>query len=288
MRHTSDTRHLSSLGAELVSLDLGRPAGFSAALQGIDVVVHAAGVTRARRPEDFFRFNARATGFLAAAAWEAGVRRFVLISSLAARGPDGSNRPTSFYGRSKLEAERLLRNRGGGMPAAVLRPAAIYGPRDTDLLPLFQMAHTGWLVLPAGKGALQPVYAADVARALLAAADAGREPGFGPHPVAEDGRYSWEEVAAEMGRALGRPVRTIRLPAAAFLAAGMASEAVARLSRLSNAAPLFDRRRAEDLAVRSWTCDPSSAAGALGRRAEVPLSEGLRRTALWYRREDWI
>lgn len=247
------------------------------------MVVHAAGATRARRPEDFYRANARATAFLAATAREAGVRRFVLVSSLAARGPDDVNHPTSHYGRSKLEAERLLRSRAGRMAAVVLRPAAVYGPRDTDLLPLFQMARRGWLVLPAGGGSLQPVYAADAARAALAAVRGGA--GFGPHPVAEGARYSWAAVAAELGSALGRPVRAVRLPAAAFLWAGTASEAVAGLC---GAAPVLDRRRAEDLAVRSWTCDPSAAEGALGWRAEVPLAEGLRRTAAWYRQEGWI
>ncbi len=169
------------------------------------------------------------------------------------------------------------------MEAVVLRPAAVYGPRDTDLLPLFKMANRGWLPLPSGANLLQPVYAEDVARAVLAAA---REPvGFGPFPVAEKGRYKWKDVVAGLEKALGRRVRAVRLPAAAFTLAGRAAEWAARPF---SAVPVFDERRGRDLAARTWTCDTSATERALGWRAEVPLFEGLERTARWYRQAGWL
>jgi hypothetical protein len=172
-----------------VPLDVrGNPDDFCRAVQNVDAVVHAAGITRARRSEDYYSVNAGGTRRVAAAALRAGARRFVLISSLAARGPDGHDHPESDYGRSKLEAETHLLALGGRMEAVVLRPAAVYGPRDTDLLPLFRMARAGWLPVPRGAAPLQPIYAEDAARAALAAA---REPvGFGPFPVAENRRYA--------------------------------------------------------------------------------------------------
>src|ERR687893_2595734 len=172
----------------------GQTKEFSRAVENIDLVVHAAGITRARRAADYHAVNTGGTRKLAAVALEAGVRRFVLISSLAARGPDelardGRDHPESAYGRSKLEAEASLRGFDERMEAVALRPAGVYGPRETDLLPLFKMAGAGFLLLPSGKGVLQPVYAEDVAGAALAAA---REaPGFGPFPVAEAARYNW-------------------------------------------------------------------------------------------------
>ena len=284
VRATSDTRWIwDDLPVELVTADFSDEASLRRAVEGASVVVHAAGITAARRREDYSSVNAEGARRMAGAAAAAGVRRFVLIGSLAARGPDGWGRPASAYGRSKLEAEEHLRALGGSMEAVVLRPAGVYGPRDTALLPLFRLAENGWLPVPSGKTLLQPVYAADVARAALAAA--GKLAGFGPFPVAESGRYSWREVVPMMERALGRRVRPITLPAAAFGVAGLAGELT---GRLGGRVPGFDRRRARDLTVHSWTCDVSGTERDLGWRAEVPLCEGLERAARWYREAGWI
>jgi nucleoside-diphosphate-sugar epimerase len=286
-RASSSTRWISGLPVERVPLELvGRVQGFATAVENVDLVVHAAGITRARREEDYHSVNAEGTRKLAHAALEAGVRRFVLISSLAARGPDDTtkgDRPESAYGRSKLEAEGCLRGFEEQLKPVALRPAAVYGPHDTDLLPLFKMANGGWLPVPSGTDLLQPVYAEDVARAALAAAR--NDAGFGPFPVAEDSRYTWEEVVAGLEKALGRTVRAVRLPAAAFVLAGRAAEWVARPL---SAVPVFDERRGRDLAARTWTCDTSATERALLWRAEVPLFEGLERTARWYGQAGWL
>ena len=283
-RASSNERWISSLDTERVALDLdGSAEDLSRAVHNVDVVVHAAGITRARRPGDYYSVNAGGTRNVATAALRAGVRRLVLISSLAARGPDGRDHPESDYCRSKLEAESHLRVLSGRMEAVVLRPAAVYGPRDTDLLPLFRMARAGWLTVPSSAALLQPVYVQDAARATLAAA---REPvGFGPFPVAENRRYTWRDVAAGLERALGRTVRAVRLPAGAFVLAGRMAEWAARPL---SAVPILDERRSRDLALNAWTCDVSGTEEALGWRAEVPLFEGLERTVRWYGQVGWL
>src|SRR5918997_979082 len=195
-------RWVSNLPVERGEIKMtGRGEDFSLAVENVDLVVHAAGITRARRAEDYHAVNAEGTQKLAAAALGAGVRRFVLISSLAARGPDelardGRDHPESAHGRSKLEAEASLRGFDERMEAVALRPAGVYGPRDTDLLPLFKMAGAGFLLLPSGKGVLQPVYAEDVARAALAAGTlaARGAPRFGPFPGARAGPPDWGDV----------------------------------------------------------------------------------------------
>jgi nucleoside-diphosphate-sugar epimerase len=290
LRATGDPRWISDLPVQRVPLDLTRPEDLPRAVEDVGVVVHAAGLVKARRTSDYRLVNTEGTRKLAAAAKEAGVRRFVLISSLAARGPDNTpardarDRPASAYGRSKLEAEEALRSLGGQMEVVALRPAGIYGPRDTEILPLFKMARRGWLILPSGPQVLQPVYAADVARAALLAAGKPAV-GFGPHPVAEASRYTWQDAAKGLEDAFGHAVRVVYLPAAAFKLAGRTAE---KASRLFEAIPVFDERQAWDLAVHTWTCDPSSTERALGWRAEVPLYRGLELTARWYRRVGWV
>ena len=110
VRSTSDTRWIDSLKPEIVPLDLSGPVeSAAAAVDGVDVVVHNAGITRAKSDAEFLHVNTDATATLARAAVDAGVRRFIYISSLAARGPDGLSEPVSPYGWSKREAEETLK-----------------------------------------------------------------------------------------------------------------------------------------------------------------------------------
>lgn len=283
VRASSDLRWLEGLDLETVEVDLADGEGLEAALEGVDRVVHVAGVTRAPREEHFRRVNVEGTRRLAEASVRAGVRRFVFVSSLAARGPDGEDGPVSAYGRSKRAAERSLL-RTAGTEVAVLRPGGVYGPRDTDLLPLFRLARSGWFPLVPSSGVVQPIYVADLADAVVAAG-VGEAPGSGPWPLAGRGRHRWSDLADGLGEALGRPVRTFPVPGPLLLAAGAAAELAARVT---GRAPDFDRRSARDLARHDWTCDPSPSEAALGWEAEVGLGEGLERTVRWYRREGWL
>lgn len=296
VRATSDTRWLESLDADLVESDLRDAEGFASAVGEADCVVHAAGLTRAPDPETFHQVNAEGTLRLARAAREAGVRRFVFISSLAARGPDDGapgepgrrqpDGPVSDYGRSKLAAEEGLRELAGEMEVISLRPGGVYGPRDRDLLSLFQMGSHGRLLVPAAENLLQPVYVKDVARAALRAARGPLGPGgFGPYPIAGRDRYRWDAVADAFGSALDRELHVHHVPPRLFLVAAALLE---KAARVAGRAPPFDRRRARDLAEYQWTCDTGPAEEALGWEPRVTLPDGLRRTVEWYRAQGWL
>lgn len=285
VRSTSDTRWIDRLDVERVEVDLRDPGGLSLALRDVGAVIHAAGLTRARSEREYRRVNAEATARLAGAAAAHGVERFVFVSSLAARGPDGAAGPVGAYGRSKRAGEEALLRLEGDMEVVILRPAAVYGPRDTDLLALFRLAARGWLPVPTGAGPLQPVFAADVARAAVVAAGRRPDPGRELLPVAEPGRHRWRDVGEYLERALGRRVRLLSLPPGMFETVGLLSEAVARLARRQ---PALDRRRARDLARHAYTCDPRPAEEALGWQAAVLLPEGLTRSVRWYRAAGWL
>ena len=286
VRRTSDTRHLDRLELKKVELDLGvedRPEA-AAALADRAAVVHCGALTRARNESEFMAVNAVGTRRLAEAAADAGVRRFVFISSLAARGPDGADGPVSAYGRSKAEAEAALASIRGPMEVAVLRPGGVYGPRDLDLLPLFRLAARGWTAIPRSRAPLQPVYVADVVSAVLAALEA--EPAPVPLPIAAAERHSWRALARALMAAVDHPGRVLRVPSALFLTAGALSELA---GRLAGKAPAFDRRRARDLSAYAWTCDIEASRRFLDPwRPRVGIDEGLARTAEWYRREGWL
>ncbi len=284
VRRTSDTKWIDPLDVETVELDLAQgDAATDAALRDVDTVVHAGGITRALDESTYMSVNAHGTERLAAAAVRAGVGRFIFISSLAARGPDELGHPNSPYGKSKLEAERRLAEAGGSMETVVLRPGGVYGPRDTDLLPLFRMAARGLLVAPRSAPPIQPIYVDDVASATALALEA--RPPAKPLPLAGDRTHSWSEVAEFLREATGSPLRMIRAPSAVFWSAGLLAEVGARVT---GSQPSMDRRRARDMSDFAWTCDTSPAEGALGWKPAIPLRDGLARTAEWYRDVGWL
>jgi len=286
VRRTSDTRRLDRLELRTVELDLAADdrSQAAAALADCAAIVHCGALTRARNESEFMAVNAAATLKLARTAADAGVRRFVFISSLAARGPDGADGPVSPYGRSKAEAEAALASIRGPMEVTVLRPGGVYGPRDSDLLPLFRLAARGWTAIPRSHAPLQPVYVADVVSAVLAALEAAPTPH--PLPIAAEERHSWRDLARALMTAVDRPGRVLRLPSALFLAVGVLSELG---GRLTGNAPAFDRRRARDLSAYAWTCDIESSRRHLDPwRPRVGIEEGLARKAEWYRRTGWL
>lgn len=184
---------------------------------------------------------------------------------------------------SKLAAEERLRGFTDQLDVTVLRPGGVYGPRDEDLLPLFQMAERGFLLLPASGGLLQPVYVGDVARVTVLAGERGG--GFGPFPVVEEDRYDWDGVAGALEEAAGKSLRVFRLSPRVYTVAASVAEWSARLL---DRAPAFDRRRARDLAYHRWTSDPGPTKDALGWTPQVTLPEGAGRTMRWYREHGWL
>lgn len=253
------------------------------ACQNVDIVIHNAGITRAKIEQDFFEVNTHATKRLVKAAIRAGVSRFVFISSLEARGPDGFSQPQSAYGRSKLEAEHILSSLNNDIEVVLLRPAGVYGPRDTDLLTLFQMAKYGFLTVPAKGGKLQPVHGRDVAEAVTATLQTTAR--LGPFEIASPEVYSWSEMVMAMEFAMQRKLKVIVVPKEVFLAAGYVSEGASRFLKI---APQLDRRRSRSLAYYSYTCKTEPFKQAYGWQAKISLREGLSETAQWYKNNQWL
>ncbi|MFC1530754.1 NAD-dependent epimerase/dehydratase family protein [Gemmatimonadota bacterium] len=296
VRKTSNLRWIESLPVDRVTADVRSTAELANALEGVDVVVHSAGLTRAKSDAEYHRVNSEGTQALALAAADAGVRRFVFVSSLAARGPDRrvsdrgvtDDRPTSAYGESKLAGERrlfqVLSEQTGAMEGVILRPGGIYGPRDEDSLNLFKVAKTGMIPVPTGKGRLQPVYVKDVAEAVIRAV-ARPDVDLKPIPIVGPEIVSWADMGEALGSAVGKPVRLVKIPNPIWQVGGAVAETAARLVGMS---PQFDRRTADDLSRLDWTADPREAEASLGWRAATHLREAMEETGRWYRERGWL
>ncbi|MFI5209250.1 MAG: NAD-dependent epimerase/dehydratase family protein [Gemmatimonadales bacterium] len=276
----------------LVEGDLHSLAALAAAAGGQDVVYHVAGMIAARSEAEFLHANRDGTMHVVDAIRAAGRRaRLVLVSSMAAGGParrgewlTGSEtpRPVTSYGRSKLAGEEVVR--ASGLRWSIVRPPLVYGPRDLEVLKVFQLSRLPVTpVFGDGLQELSVIHVADLARALVAAALAEAALGgtyYACHP----------EVVTTTGfvRAVARAVRPgrssdpllLKLPRAVAWAALTVTGTAAALS---GKATVLSPGKLNELFVPAWTGDPAPLTRASGWSAAIPLAEGLASTAQWYR-----
>ena len=294
-RSADRARSVAELGADIVPGSLEDGAALAEACRGVDVVVHMAALTHARTEHAYAAVNVEGTARLLRASLAAMPRpaRFVYLSSLAAVGPavdgrgvraDDPPRPLTAYGRSKLAGEGVCLEARDRIEVVILRAPAVYGPRDTDMFHFFRLARRGVLPVPTGPARpLQLVHVADLARALVFAADAPDAAGI--YHIAEQRSYSWEEVGQLVGAAVDRRVRPLRVPAMLIRGLAAVSEAVAGAAGRSS---IFNRDKARELLAPGWLCDTEAARLDLKFEADIPLEDGLRATAQWYREQGWL
>lgn len=289
-------RWLAGMDVRLSPGDCTQPESLAAAVQGVSVVFHCAGVTKARHTRDYYLVNHLGTRNLleACARYSPGMEKFILVSSQAAAGPSPDGRPVrdgdmphpvSDYGRSKQRAEdeaHAWRNR---LPVVVLRPSSVYGPRDADMFELFRWADRGLtLEMTGGDRYLNLCYVEDLAAALLLAAERPTQSGS-VYFVAENRPYSWSEFRAVLLSTGGVSARAIKLPYGAAYLIGLASE----IGSLFTGKPaLANRQKVREAAQRYWVCDTSKIEHDLRFRAEYPLQKGLELTWQWYRKNRWL
>jgi nucleoside-diphosphate-sugar epimerase len=296
VRDPERTRWLRGLPVRILRGDCMQPDSLAAAVRGAAVVYHVAGLTKAFRPQDFYEVNQQGTRNLleACAANASDLRKFVLVSSLAAAGPGVGGRPVTDrdtahpvtdYGRSKLMAEEETLRFKDRFAVVIVRPSAVYGPRDTDVFELFRWAAKGFLIdLAGGKRYLQWCYVGDLADLLVLAGE--REVRSGSiYFAAEDRVYSTAESHEALLRSGGVSARIITVPVGMGHLIGAVSELA---GRLRGRAPIMNRQKVREAVQQYWTCDLGRTRAELGFSARVPLDEGFARTWTWYRTEQWI
>ncbi len=265
-------------GVTWVRGDLGDTAALAALVEGADAVIHVAGLTNTPDPAEFEVANVTGTANVLAAMQSAAVKRLVFVSSLSARQPR-----LSAYGSSKARAEALVE--ASGLDWTTVRPPGVYGPRDVDYLEMFRTAKWGFVPLPPG-GASSIIHADDLARLLVVLAAANAAPTRKKVYEPDDGReggWSHKELAAAIGRAVGRSkVFAPHLPRA-VLEAAAAADRIARGDRAKLTAD-----RVGYMAHPNWVArfDRKPPPGLWQPR--IPGEEGLQATAEWYRRAGWL
>jgi nucleoside-diphosphate-sugar epimerase len=253
---------------------LDRPDSLSRLVEGCDAVIHVAGVINGDR-EAFRLGNLVGTENMLDAASRGGITRFVHISSLAAREP-----ALSAYGWSKAESEEPVMAAGGDW--TIIRPPAVYGPRDREMLELFRFARRRVVPLPPG-GRLSLIHAVDLSDLILACLDRPESHGrtFEPDDGTPGG-WDTAALARAIGVAVGRRVLPLPLPRALLIGASAADRLVrGRRAKLT-------RDRVNYFTHPDWTAAAHAHPPASLWRARIPTPDGLAATARWYRAHGWL
>ena len=296
VRKTSDLSWLKGLPVELTTGDCCDKASLTGALRDIDQVFHLAGVTKAVRKETYFEVNVKGTENLIDVLLETNrsLQGFVYLSSQAAAGPctDGSRKketdecePVSPYGQSKRMAEEVVLAHSRELPVVILRPCAVYGPRDRDVYVFFKLLSRGLKICLRGQDpVISLCYVEDVVRAILLASRA-QGPSGEIYFVSDGKHYRMEEVGDVFAQAMDVSPVCIRIPKWVILGVASFSEG---FSKLSGHPALISRGKASEMIQENWGCDITKATTALGFVPETDLARGARLTVEWYRNANWL
>lgn len=271
----------ADIDVEVVLGSLDDPAALRRLVAGADAVIHAAGIVKAARKGAFFTANATGTQAVAEAVTEAAPgARLVLVSSMAAREP-----ALSPYAASKAAAEDILRSHGAG-DWMIVRPCAIYGPWDTEMLDLFRAAARGIFPVPArSKARVCLVHVADVAAAIVAVASRGESGATYDVTDATTDGYSWAAIATAAGRAVGRRPRLIPVPPGIVRAMGWCFGAMAYVT---GRPVMFTGGKAREALHPDWSSDRRRQPPPEVWQPVIDLDEGFRETVEWYSSHGWI
>lgn len=270
VRNPALAADLAAPGVTLVPGDLDDGDALQALLEDCDVVIHLAGAVRGNSQQSFDHTNVRGTqNLLKALTTRKEMPGLLLISSLAAREPG-----LSWYARSKYQAEQCLHDGPPDLDWAIIRPPAVYGPGDKEMLPVFQWMARGIAPVPGDPAArVSLIHVEDLASAIVACLELPR---LQHHTFTLDdgapGGYDWDEMAAIAGDVWQRKVRLVRLPGPLLDVLARANLA---LSRALTYAPMLTPAKLRELRHPNWVVDNEEITATTGWQPRVRLSKGL-------------
>jgi nucleoside-diphosphate-sugar epimerase len=284
---------------EVVRGSFSDPESLARAVRGVDRIVHLAGVTKAVDEAGYDAGNVMPVKNLFAAIMKHNpvLKRFIYISSLTAGGPASEGirgvresdapHPVSAYGRSKLRAEIVCQEHAAHIPVTIVRPPAVYGPGDKDVLQVFLMLARGVLVLPgsAAKQRFSMIYVDDLVEGIMMAARSLQAVGR-IYYITSPGSLSWDDVIAAAKPVLGfSKLYKLSLPQPFVFFLGTV---IGAAGSLLGKPALISRDKAYELVQNYWVCSPELAGRDLGFAARTTLADGIAKTIEWYQRKGWL
>ena len=269
--------NLTALGVDVVKGSLEHKASLSRVVDGVDTVVHCAGNIHATTSKEFDRANRGGTARLAqVCAAQPLPPRFILMSTVAARSPE-----ISAYAASKRGAELALAEHADNMHWSIVRPPAVYGPRDTATLRLFKLIRGGLLPVPSRHGnRLSLIFVSDLCEAVMSliSSSAGDSRTFEIRDECEAG-YSWLDIAKAGGRVFGRHVTCVPVPRVVMSVVALANQAICGIMRST---PTITRGKVREIFHKDWVCRENDLTRCTNWRPNVSIYGGFERSINWY------
>ncbi len=296
VRPTSDRTWLEHLDISLISGDITDRESLIPAVKDADYIFHLGGITKAKSESAYFKINADGSRILYEVCWQhnPNVKKIVHVSSLAAAGPaeEGKPRiesdpenPLTYYGKSKWEGEKYAIEYGKKLPVTILRPPAVYGPREKDIFFYFRLIRHHWMpLLGFKKKYLSLIYAHDLVSAIVLAAESPHS--AGQTYFVDDGRiYTWQDLSSAIRAAMHTWTIPLPIPEWVIIAVAYLAEF---FSRFSKKPALLNRQKIIELRQKAWTTSSEKIRRELGFESQYDLERGCRETVDWYQKEGWL
>jgi nucleoside-diphosphate-sugar epimerase len=260
---------------EWVTGDLNSPQALRTLIDGADTIIHCAGVVRGKSNEEFLANNSTGTANLIAACdGQSEIKRFLLISSLAAKHPE-----LSWYAFSKYKAEQALKSGRNKLPGwTILRPTAVYGPGDKEIRPLLQAMKMGLLTVPNTNSKFSLIHINDLVIAIMLWATQ-TTPVEGVYEL-DDGTangYNWEKLIELAKSNWGKSVFKIPIPVTLLKMLAITNLGLAKLFQYS---PMLTPGKIQEITHPDWTCDNTLISSTLNWHPSIQLSDAMQDPSL--------
>jgi dihydroflavonol-4-reductase len=295
-RKTSSVKWLEGKNVSFVDGDLYSNEALETAIKDVDYVFHVAGVVKAKNLEGFERGNNLATKNLIeiTAKVNPNIKKFVHVSSLAVCGPNPDNqplteeyipKPMTAYAKTKREAEKEVLKFRDKIPVVIVRPPAIYGPRDTEVFIYFKTFNSGLnSIIGFQDKYLSIIHVKDLVQGIYLAGVKETKSGdifF----ITPDEAYNWDDVGAVTSKVMNKKAIKLRVPHFVVFTVGGIMEFAYKFTK---SVPTLNIEKCFDITRAGWFASNQKAKDLLGYQPQFSLEEGFRDTYEWYKKEGWI
>ncbi len=295
VRKSSSLDHLNAFKINYTHLNYNDVSSLRADIiaNKYDYIIHASGTTKAKSLKDYNLVNAEYSRNLALAAVGTQVKKFVFVSSLAAIGPltdinaeigdDHVPNPVTSYGESKLQAEKYL-NAIEELPLIVIRPTAVYGPREKDIFILFSSLNKGLEPYIGNfEQRLSFIYVKDLVLVIIRALDTSLN--YHSYNISDGLAYDRFALASVFKNALSKKTLKFHIP---LRLVKVLASFLDMLYARSSATPALNKEKLAELTAANWICNIEKAEKELGFQPKYNLEHGLAETLAWYKSNNWL
>jgi dihydroflavonol-4-reductase len=295
VRSSSQLAFKPTSNMKLCEGDVTDKASLKKAMDGVETVYHLAGLLRGANYAHYEKVNIEGTRNVCEAFVRQKTRkRIVYVSSLSAAGPSEKEeplseemapRPVSFYGQTKLGGEEVVRSYQKKIKTVILRPGAVYGPREKDILEYFKMVKRGLVLIP-GDGSLKVsfVYVDDLVQAILLAGRSVKAPG-NTFFVSDGKSYTWEDYSWGIAKAFHKSFRVFHVPMPLVRGAAYLADLKAQLT---GRASIVSTDKIKEAPGPGWVCSNAKIVRKLGFKPRYDINQGIRKSVDFYLKAGWL